>query len=149
MQPDGTGLTAVFPCKPTSHARALVLGGAERRMTLYACRSLERTYALGWIDVDVPPQVEPILVALAAAARRNIGAGESAGEALPWQVVGATPQAVAARWQLVGLLPDGRKVQQQVAVFARGLRVYQASVVASEIDPADAQQFFDGLRWRP
>ena len=52
VHPDGSaGLGALFPCKPTSHARMLSLAGAETRTTLVACSSGGATWAVAFADV--------------------------------------------------------------------------------------------------
>jgi hypothetical protein len=145
--PDDSGLHVQTPCKPSTQAREVVLAGSPRRMTLHTCRAVEHLYGVAWVDVGTPAQVDSALRELASAARGNVGAAD-AGRAMTLGVAGATPQPGAGRWQWSGRLPDGRDVQQQGAVFSRGTRVYQASVVASSLDGAGADRFFASLAWR-
>ncbi len=70
------------------------------------------------------------------------------GRVMTHDVAGATPQPGAGRWQWSGRLPDGREVKQQSAVFSRGTRVYQVSVVAPSLDGLRADPFFASLRWQ-
>jgi hypothetical protein len=147
-QPDDSGLRVQTPCKPSTQVREVVVAGSSRRMTLHTCRAVEHLYGLAWVDVGTPAQVDSALRELAAVARGNVAAAD-AGRAMPLDVAGATPQPGAGRWQWLGRLPDGRDVQQQGAVFSRGTRVYQASVVASALDGSRADPFFASLAWRP
>ena len=53
---------------------------------------------------------------------------------------------MSQRVQLTGRLPDGTAVKAQVAVFAKGTRVFQATVIGTQW-PADAPDtFFSSLR---
>ena len=116
-------------------------------MTLRSCREREHLYAIAWVDVVEPTEIDAAMRALAAAARDNVSA--DATQTLPLAVAGSTPQLAAGRWQWKGRLPDGRGVQQQGAVFSRGTRVYQASVTAASIDAASADHYFASFGWRP
>ena len=60
-------------------------------------------------------------------------------------VPGMTPYPGARRWQVAGRLPDGAAVREQVLVFARGWRVFQATVVGPRADGDMAQPFFDSI----
>lgn len=146
-QPDDSGLRVQTPCKPSTQIREVALDASPRRMTLHTCRAGEHLYALAWVEVGTPAQVDSALRTLAAAARANVNAVD-AGGVMTLDVAGATPQPAAGRWQWSGRLPDGREVQQQGAVFSRGTRVYQASVLASALDGARADPFFASLAWR-
>lgn len=145
VRPQGAGLVALFPCKPSGHSRRIVLAETSVEMTLYACSAGGATYAVGFADLGRPQQVEPATAALADAAARNIGAPlppdfVSAG------VPGMTPNPKARRLSLTGRLADGTPVQEQVAVFSRGTRVYQATVVGAALAADDLESFFGALR---
>ena len=47
---------------------------------------------------------------------------------------------------LLGRRPDGSSVRQQAAFFAHGLRIYQASVLGSELPAEATETFFLGLK---
>lgn len=140
-----SGLVAMFPCKPASHARRLTLAGADVEMTLYACSAEGVTYAVGFADVGQPQRVGDALGELAAAAARNIG-GSAGTRGAALRIEGMTPNARAGRTSIKGALADGRRVEESVAVFARGTRVYQATVVGPTIEIETAETFFGGLR---
>jgi hypothetical protein len=116
IRPEDSGAVAMFPCKPTTHARKVQLAGGEVLLTLYACLS----------------------------AATNIGAG--APRTLPLAVEGATPSTAAGRVALEGKRKDGAAVQEQVAVFAKGTRVFQATAIGARLPAEGLEIFFDGLR---
>jgi hypothetical protein len=145
VRPAGAGLQALFPCKPVPHARHVPLGGTYVELTLHACSAGGATYAVAFADVGQPQYVAPALAALASAAARNIDANGVA-EKLTVHVAGMTPNAQASRQHLVGRLADGQAVEEQVAVFARGTRVYQATIVGATLDADAIEMFFGALR---
>lgn len=145
VRPESSGLVALFPCKPFGNARQLRLAGASVEMTLYSCSADGATYAVAFADVGQPDLVGPALEELALAAARNIGAG-ALQASTPVHVAGMTPNPQASLRTLVGQLGEGRRVQEQVAVFARGMRVFQATVVGQKVDADAAETFFGALR---
>lgn len=163
---DGPGLLAMFPCRPITQSRQLSLAGAAVTMQLQACEAGGHTYAVGLADMHDPAAVGPALVALRAASEGNLGGaagvpgghrpsvdevrgGAGAASDPAWSVSGATPQAVAGRWQLAGQRPDGAALRMDTAVFARGTWVVQATVLGSAVQPAATAPFFEGLRVVP
>jgi hypothetical protein len=141
---DGTGLLALFPCKPAGHARNLALAGVAVDMTVTACSTGGATYAVGFADVGQPALVAQALDELAAAASRNIDAkGATPG---PLRIEGMTPNPRAGRWVFAGRRADDQRVEEQVAVFAHGTRVFQATVVGATLDSEAVDMFFGALR---
>ena len=67
----------------------------------------------------------------------------------PAQVIGMTPNPQALRLSVGGRHADGAAVHAHAAFFAKGLRVYQATVIGAEPAPQLAQTFFGGLRFPP
>lgn len=145
VRPAGAGLQALFPCKPAVGARRLALAGVDVEMTLYACTAGGGTFAVGFADVGEPQRVDPALAQLWAAAAHNIGASGSHAAA-PLRVEGMTPQARSGRQAFAGRLGDGQPVQEQVAVFSRGTRVFQATMVSPKLDVEAVETFFGALR---
>ena len=144
VQPEGSTLEAMFPCKPASHVRRVPLGGIEAEMTMFACATGGHTYAVTFADVVDPARVGDALLQLRTAAQANMRGelGASTAAVVP----GMTPNVQAARLSLRGTLPDGRPGRQEAAFFVHGTRVYQASIVGTD-PPAEAiEVFFSGLR---
>jgi hypothetical protein len=146
-RPEGAEVQLQFPCKPNGQSRDLSLAGQRVNLVLHACAAGGMTWGLAVADLADPAQVGPALTELATSAAVNLGA--AATEPVPLQVRGATPNAAAGRQRLSGKLPDGRAVSMDMAVFARGTRVYQASVLGERPGGEDAQMFFDSVRFGP
>lgn len=145
LRPEGgAGLTVQMPCKASSHARMLALAGAPVRTTLYACSTADVTWGVAIADVQDPARVGPALGELKAAAAGNLAAGPP--RPLAGVVAGATPNPQAGRIALDGHYPGGRTAQMQVAVFARGTWVVQATVLGERLDTDAADNFFASLR---
>jgi hypothetical protein len=144
VRPEESGAVALFPCRPTSQARRLHLGAVDTEMFIYACTASGATFALGYADVADPAQVAPALAALRTAAIANVsGNAQAEGEL---SVKGMTPNSEARRLRIVGHLPGGREAQMSAGFFAKGTRVFQASVIAPAALGADAvNTFFAGL----
>lgn len=145
---DGADLRAWFPCRPVAHGREVTIAGRAARMTVHACKAAETVFGVGLVEVDDPASVGPALRELREAALANVGAG-AASAVQPYAAKGATPNADAVRLRLLGRRPDGSPVRSELALFARGTRVYQATVLGSSFDAVDAQTFLDGIELRP
>jgi hypothetical protein len=139
------GAMALLPCKPDQQARRVALAGAQVRLHLLACSAGGATWALAYADVEDPARVGPALAELSASAAANL-AGTATGE---WalQVPGATPNAASRRLAIAGRMPDGRAASEQLAVFAKGTRVFQATVLGEKLVAEDVQAFFASLRF--
>lgn len=142
-----SGLSGLFPCKPVSQTRRVRLGPDTVRLELHACSADAATWAVAFAELDDPARVGAALVALRDAAALNLSASRAQPRAL--QIAGATPHPASQRVQLQGRMPDGRRAGAAVAVFARGTRVFQATVVSHGRDAdADAtDNFFANLRF--
>jgi hypothetical protein len=144
IRPDGSGAELLMPCKPDHLVRSLPLAGATVSLTLLACEAEDVTWALAFADVQDPARVGEALQALQAAAQANV-AGSTA-RPLPLQVAGATPHPASGRLAFEGRLPDGRPVHEQVAVFTKGTRVFQATALGARLLPEAAETFFSALQ---
>lgn len=147
LRPHGTHLLAMFPCKPSVLVRSVGLVGRSVPLSLHACAAAGSTWGLAHADVADPALLDGALRELRMSAVSNIGATTSEPQAM--QVPGATPHAASARLRLEGHRPDGKIVQMQVAVFAHGTRVFQATVLAERVSDDASDSFFSGLRFSP
>ncbi len=147
VRPQGVALQLQLPCKPSGQSRDLTLAGTRVNLALHACAAGASTWGLAAADMRDPALVGPALQELAAAAAGNLGTQPADLQALT--VAGATPNAASGLQRLTGRLPDGKPAQMQLAVFAHGTWVYQASVLGEKIDEAGAQAFFSSLRFGP
>lgn len=144
VRPEGSGATLLMPCRPDEQRRDVTLAGATVRLSMSACRAGAQTWALAHADVGATSRVSAALTELRVAAAANLGA--SAPRTRPLDVPGATPNTASQRLQLAGHLPDGTAVQEEVAVFARGTRVFQATVIGPSLPADGVQTFFTSLR---
>lgn len=144
VRPDGSGVVALFPCKPDRFARTVTLAGTAVQMVLVSCAADGATYALSHADIVDPIKASAVLSELRAAAARNLGGVPQ--RAVPMVVPGMTPNALAERLTMEGHRADGHVVREQAAFFVRGARVYQASIVGERIDGDAADTFFSGLK---
>ena len=142
---EGSGVVAMFPCRPDRHARTVELEGSKLKMEMLVCPADGATYALSFADVPEPAQVAPALAALRSAALRNVQA--AAPQMAPARIGGMTPNAEAVRLATAGRLPDGAKVQAHMVFFAKGLRVYQGSVVGAQPGAEANEIFLAGFRF--
>lgn len=143
--PDGSDISVSFPCRPDRQARAVVVAGTKAQMQMLACSAGAATFALAFIDVADPARVGETLAALRATAVSNLQAASP--QSAPLQIKGMTPNEQAARMVIAGTLPDGGAVQGHAAFFARGLRVYQATVIGVSPAPLAVDTFIGALKF--
>ncbi len=146
-RPAGSGAVLLFPCRPVGQERNVALGKQTVRLALHACSAGGQTWGLAFADVAEPALVGPALAQLREAAAANIGA--TGAQALALQVAGATPHPASARDHLHGHLPDGGAVLMQVAVFAHGTQVFQATALGERLPDDAAEIFFAAIRFSP
>lgn len=144
VRPAGGDIKLLLPCKPEHQTRSVKLGPDSVRLTLHACNAAGATWALAVGDMTEPGQVGPALDELLASNQRNLSGGDP--ETLPLKVEGATPHPQSRRVRFTGRMPDGRQVNVEVAVFARGMRVYQATLLGERVEAEAVQTFFGNLR---
>jgi hypothetical protein len=130
-RPEGSGAIAMFPCRPVKQERSVRIGAAVLPMQLHSCRAGDTLFLIAAVDVADPAEVTPRLAEFRAQALANLGAA-SGGEVAPIEVAGATPNPQSGRLGIVAARPDGRRVVAQAAFFVKGLRLYQATVLAAD-----------------
>jgi len=144
VRPQGSAVTALFPCKPVAQARRVQLEGQEVRMALHACSADGQTWGLAFADIGDPALVTAALEALQRAAAANVDAVPTPGQDL--KVPGATPNPASTRQHLQGRRPDGQPVMLASAVFAHGTTVHQAIALGPSLAEAGIDTFLGGLR---
>ena len=144
VRPDGSGLEAVFPCRPDRHERRVALAGSSASMQMHVCQAAGLTFAVSLVDVDAPDRVARAMAELRALAVSNVGAADSRVAAL--QVPGMTPNPQAALLSARGRPAGAEPLRLRAAFFSKGLRIFQATVVGADPSDEATQPFFDGLR---
>jgi len=147
VRPQQAHVQALFPCRPSTQSRTVKLAAQSVTLHLHACSAGGQTWALAHADLGDPTLLTAALDELVASAASNLGAKADAGQ--PLQVPGATPHAGTRRVRIVGQLPDGQAVQEQVVVFTRGTVVYQATALGAVLPEDAAQTFLTSLRVLP
>jgi hypothetical protein len=134
----------MFPCKPKTDTRRVALAGPPVELAVFVCKTSDVTYALSHADVADPARVSAALQALRASAVANIGGRVASERSI--QVEGMTPHPDARLLELAGKLPGGEAVQERVALFSKGTRVFQATMFGASLDAEASETFFSGLR---
>jgi hypothetical protein len=146
-RPEGSGAILLFPCRPDRHERSVRVVDTTLRLQLHSCKAGGATFSLTVGDGAEPAQVTPVLAALRNQTLANLGAADVTERPLP-PIAGATPNPESALLRIVGRRADGRRVVAHAAFFVKGLRLYQATVLADD-DPAGSETlatFFASIR---
>ncbi len=136
-------LFLMFPCKPMVQTRTLSLAGQSVAMSMHACEVGPVTYALAHADVVDPARSAQALRELRAALSNKLR-GNS--QSRPWVVPGGTPNAASGRWHVAGVLPDGRRMEQDAAFFVKGTRVFQMVVMGPALTGEATDPFFESVK---
>jgi hypothetical protein len=147
VRPSGTQLQVLFPCKPIAQQRTLSLASKPLALTLQACQADGLTWAISHADVADPARVGPALLELKAAMLGKMGPPVA-----PWTapvIPGATPHADSGVARFAARGSDQRVMQMQVALFAHGTQVFQATVLGPVVPEDAAGTFFSSMRLRP
>ena len=144
-RPAGSGLALSLPCKPTPQSRKVQLAGQTVQLALHACSAGGQTWALAYADIGDPTKLGLALAELRESAADNVGA-TSRQVLTPLAVPGATPHPDSGRWALVGKLPDGTAIQEELAVFVLGTVVFQATVLGTALPAEAVATFFESLQ---
>lgn len=147
VRPAGSGVSALFPCRPETRERTVAIAGADRKMQLHSCDAAGVTFSLAVVDGAEPAAVEPLLTAMKASVTANLGG--QAGAVEPFAPRGATPNPASALLKVTGRLPDGRPVAGGAAFFVHGVRVYQATAIGETLPEDALRSFFAAIRVAP
>ncbi|MFY7864346.1 hypothetical protein [Roseateles sp.] len=133
VRPAGSGVQALFPCKPQINVRPAT-PAEPSSMGLAECKAADLSFSLAWADLSEPQMVTPALLQMRQSLAAKLQAPGTAGTA--FQVPGMTPNP-EAQVQVF----SGASQTAHVAVFARGLRVYQVVVLGKK----GANEAWDGF----
>ncbi len=138
-------LVTDLPCKPSRFQRDVVVAGVPLKLFMLSCEAGGVTYGVASADAGDPARVDAVLLGLRVAAAAAIRSAELPAGALNLQ--GVTPFSGNSSAHLHGQRPDGEAVDEEIRVFARGTRVFQASAVGASLPEAALKPFVDGLRF--
>lgn len=147
-RPIDSGMMLTLPCKPTPQARTVRLAGETVRLSLHACSAGGQTWALAYADMGDPRLLGRALAELRDSAAANVNASNTQPRAA-LVIPGVTPHPESGRWVLQGKLPDGTLISEELAVFARGTVVFQATVLGQTLPAEGVITFFESLRVLP
>lgn len=139
VQPEDASALLRFPCKPDLHHRAAAT--QQPAMGLAVCKAGGQSFSLSWADIPDPAQVGPAMAAMRSGLLGRMSSGQApVSVPQPVQVSGMTPQAEAVQLHVA---VQGQHAR--VAVFARGLRVYQLLMVGDADDAAAFDIFLESV----
>lgn len=139
VRPEGGGLQALFPCKPEVENRR-----EPTPMGLAVCQAAGQSFSVSWAELADPAQVGLALRQMREALATKLAAPAPASASSGVLVPGMTPQPEAGQWWL-----QGARQQARVAVFARGLRVYQLTQLGERLEAGAWETFVTGLTLQP
>lgn len=142
----GTDLVGHFPCHPTRVERTVDVAGRPLALALTSCDQAGVAYGVATGDVEDPTRVEAVLSELAESARAGVRASSAATG--PTALAGETPYRGNLRMRLAGQGADGRPIEESVALFARGTRVFQVTAAGAALPEPAARPFEEGLRFK-
>lgn len=140
-------LTATLPCKPDRGSKSLPLGGAPTEVHMMGCEAGGALFTVA--AATLPPNAD-VPAALAQWKQALLATAKSpASSDRPFVLAGATPMPPSVLASFRGQQADGSPVHGQVAFFAQGRQVFQATVLAKQPVAEAAEVFFAGLRLTP
>jgi hypothetical protein len=137
-RPSDAGISAMFPCKPVVNSRPAT-ATEPAAMGLAECKAGDWTFSVAWADLSDPALVAPALGEMQRSLALKLNALVTSSEAV--MVPGMTPNPAALLQSL-----QGDRQRARVAVFSRGLRVYQVLMLGGQDNPTAWDSFVAGLK---
>lgn len=135
VQNADAAFSALFPARPSSHAREIDLDGIRTNMSMTAAEVHGVLFAVGSAELSGAALVQPALDAMKTAMVRNIGGTIASDKTVP----GAAPYTEV----IADGSRNGRPVRLTARFAAQKQRVYQAVVIGASQDvPAEAIDTF-------
>lgn len=151
VQPPGTRLHALMPCKPDEAVRVVPLDGRQAEMHLLGCDAGGATFVIGWAAVP-GAQLGAALGEWQDSTLMRVGirAGPDAPAGHAFLPAGSLALPQSVRLRALGHAPDGSALAVQAAWFAdAGSSQAMFAAVYRDPDSAEAiESFFSGLRVR-
>lgn len=144
VRPEGAGVLAMFPCKPALLSRPAAAPGEIgplAAMGLASCEANGMSFSLAWTEVSDPTLLNQALLEMRESLQTRLQA--EAGPLQSLSIAAATPNPQAGQQSLL-VRREGRLQPGRLAVFARGLRVYQLLLLGARSE-AQAEQAWDNF----
>lgn len=143
---------ALLPCKPDRAERSVPLGGEPTMLMVAGCDAGGATFALMTAKVPAGRAPDELLAGWQQATLANMQAS-GALEQQAFHPAKGLPLAHAQRVVAEGKQADGRAVTAQAVWTARaaeggGTELLHAVMYAEQPQPAVADAFFEGIKWR-
>jgi hypothetical protein len=151
LQPEGTPLEVLMPCKPETAVRsAPLVAGSSVDLHMLSCETGGLRFALAWADVGDVAKVPAALATWRGASLSSIRVATVPGdnEKTTWPVTVSGASGVLGV-KAEGQDPQGQTVQTRAAYFARGSLVFQAAIYGARLPDEPVEAFFVGLRLPP
>lgn len=147
LQPAGTPLQALMPCKPEVAERTVPLAGVPTLMHMHSCEAGGQTFAVAWADAAAEKRVPEVLTGWRAGSLAAIRANPAtaADANTEWSVVVPGAQMLQGL-RATGLDPQGETTQVRAAYFSKGTLVFQAAIYGPALPDEALTPFFEGLR---
>ena len=142
-------LAAQLPCKPDQAQRDVELAGARRTIAMWGCEANGALYAVSYVQLESPADVERVAAAWQEAAIRKIAG--AAAQPLPWKAPSARGSAdatTATLLQATATAADSQPLQARWAWLTRGDTVYHLAVFAPELTASHTDPFLLELQWQ-
>lgn len=141
---EGSGASALFPCRPENRVRQVKLVGASVQMHLASCTAGESNFALSHLDAGDAVKAGQVLQQLQSLTAANMGGTPTVIG--PCNVPGMTPNPLARRLAVKGKRDDGATLEAEAIYFSRGSVVYQATLVGRHLDKQVVDTFFASIK---
>ncbi len=143
VQPRGSELKVLLPCKPDQGSRRQRLGDQEVDIRMLGCEAGGAMFTVSVIELapgQTAAQLQQLWQAQLLAAMQAHTAS-----AVAWTRPGAAGTLAPLRLQAQGVHPDGRPVRAQLGWLGDGTRLVHLAIYAERIDDSMSETFFTGL----
>lgn len=144
VRAEAGGLSALLPCKPDRASKAVPLGGPSTQLVMMGCEAAGAVFVLSVADLGDASRAAEVLGQWQALTLSHMRAAQPQQRAA--LVMGADLQPAPVLLTALGSHPDGRAVEGQALFFARGSRVFQATIYATRVSPEAAETFFASIK---
>lgn len=147
VQPEGTQLRLLLPCKPDKAQKIVPLGGQPTPLSMLGCDAGGATFAVAVVNVADMTQAASVLAVWQNLTLDNMRAVPGSAQVVPLKIPGASAALPVSALQARGQRADSTPVSGQMAYFAQGTQLFQVVLYAPKISPDVAETFFSSLKF--